>query len=135
MTLLTFSTKELSAVCRSRLNPTTELTSKPVLVPNDQALAAFGDENPDLSNDTDAVRALLEYHIANGTHPSATFGLQPLFVPTLLTNPDYTNVTGGQVVEFASLDNRSAVVSGVKAVSHLVEAVSVATARAPQRRY
>ncbi|KIW66132.1 hypothetical protein, variant [Phialophora macrospora] len=93
-----------------------------VLVPNDQALAAFGDENPDLSNDTEAVRALLEYHIANGTHPSATFGLQPLFVPTLLTNPDYTNVTGGQVVEFASQDNRSAVVSGLKAVSHLVEA-------------
>ncbi|OCT47219.1 beta-Ig-H3/fasciclin [Cladophialophora carrionii] len=93
-----------------------------VLIPNDQALAAFGNENPDLSNDTDALRALLEYHIANGTHPSATFGLQPLFVPTLLTNPDYTNVTGGQVVEITSLDNRSAVVSGVKAVSHVVEA-------------
>ncbi|ETI25440.1 hypothetical protein G647_02213 [Cladophialophora carrionii CBS 160.54] len=93
-----------------------------VLIPNDQALAAFANENPDLSNDTDALRALLEYHIANGTHPSATFGLQPLFVPTLLTNPDYTNVTGGQVVEITSLDNRSAVVSGVKAVSHVVEA-------------
>ncbi|EXJ57505.1 hypothetical protein A1O7_07853 [Cladophialophora yegresii CBS 114405] len=93
-----------------------------VLIPNDKALAAFGNENPDLSNDTDAVRALLEYHIANGTHPSATFGLQPLFVPTLLTNPDYTNVTGGQVVEITSLDNRSAVVSGVKAVSHVIEA-------------
>lgn len=95
-----------------------------VLVPNDEALAAYSNENPDLSNDTDAVRALLEYHIANGTHPSATFGLQPLFVPTLLTDPNYTNVTGGQVVELAALNNRSTIVTGVRATSQLVEAVS-----------
>ena len=71
------------------------------------------------------MRALLEYHIVNGTHPSATFGLQPMFVPTLLTNPNYTNVTGGQVVELTSLNNQPTVVSGVKAASHLVEAVSL----------
>ncbi|KAH0839137.1 hypothetical protein AYO21_04730 [Fonsecaea monophora] len=93
-----------------------------VLIPNDQALAAFGDENPDLANNTDAVRALLEYHIVHGTHPSASFGLQPLFVPTLLTHPNYTNVTGGQVVELTALNNQPAVVSGVKAESHVVEA-------------
>ncbi|KAJ9610736.1 hypothetical protein H2200_005513 [Cladophialophora chaetospira] len=93
-----------------------------VLVPNNEALAAFTNDNPELSNDTNAVRALLEYHIANGTHPSATFGLQPLFVPTLLTNPNYTNVTGGQVVEFAAVNNRSTVVTGVRATSQLVEA-------------
>ncbi|KIX99739.1 uncharacterized protein Z520_04375 [Fonsecaea multimorphosa CBS 102226] len=93
-----------------------------VLIPNDQALAAFGDENPDFTNNTDAVRALLEYHITNGTHPSASFGLQPQFVPTLLTNSNYTNVTGGQVVELTESANQPTVVSGVKAESHLVEA-------------
>ncbi|KIW24089.1 uncharacterized protein PV07_09823 [Cladophialophora immunda] len=93
-----------------------------VLIPNDQALATFGDQNPDLTNNTDAVRALLEYHIANGTHPSASFGLQPLFVPTLLTNSNYTNVTGGQVVEITAVNNQPTVVSGVKAESHVVQA-------------
>ncbi|EXJ67682.1 uncharacterized protein A1O5_09028 [Cladophialophora psammophila CBS 110553] len=93
-----------------------------VLIPNDQALAALGNENPDLANNTDAVRALLEYHIARGTHPSASFGLQPLFAPTLLTNPNYTNVTGGQVVELTALNNLPTIVSGVKAESHVVEA-------------
>ncbi|KIW93818.1 uncharacterized protein Z519_05133 [Cladophialophora bantiana CBS 173.52] len=93
-----------------------------VLIPNDQALATLGNENPDLTNDTDAVRALLEYHIAHGTHPSASFGLQPLFAPTLLTNSNYTNVTGGQVVELTALNNLPTVVSGVKAESHVVEA-------------
>ena len=92
-------------------------------MPNDQAFATFGDENPDLNNDTTALRALLEYHIANGTHPSATFGLEPLFVPTLLTDPNYTNVTGGQVVEFASMNSQPTVVSGVRAQSHVIEPV------------
>ena len=68
--------------------------------------------------------ALIQYHIANGTHPSATFGLQPLFVPTLLTNSNYTNVTGGQVVEIATLNNTPTIVTGVKATSQVVEAVS-----------
>jgi transforming growth factor-beta-induced protein len=78
-----------------------------------------------LDNDTEAIRALLEYHILNGTHPSASFGLQPLFAPTLLNNPNYTNVTGGQVVELAALNNVPTIVSGVKAASHIVEAVSI----------
>lgn len=93
-----------------------------VLVPNNQALTTFGDENADLTNDTDAVRALLQYHLVNGTHPSASFGVPPLFPPTLLTNPNYTNVTGGQVVELTSLNNQPTVVSGIKAESHIVEA-------------
>lgn len=101
----------------------TRLTLILVLVPNDEAMALFENANQDLNGDTDAIRALLEYHIANGTHPSATFGLQPLFVPTLLSNPNYTNVTGGQVVELVSADNQSAIVSGVKAISRIVQPV------------
>ncbi|KIX03418.1 uncharacterized protein Z518_06970 [Rhinocladiella mackenziei CBS 650.93] len=93
-----------------------------LLVPNDQAIALYNADNPQLEQDEDNLRAIVLYHITNGTHPSATFGLQPLFVPTLLTNSSYTNVTGGQVVEIASQDNKPTVVSGVKAVSHVVEA-------------
>nr|KAK5435810.1 hypothetical protein LTR18_009812 [Exophiala xenobiotica] len=93
-----------------------------VLAPNDQAIAAFANANPDVTSDRDAVLALLQYHCVNGTHPSAGFGLQPLFAPTLLTNSSYTNVTGGQVVDITSQDGTPTILTGVKAVSHLLEA-------------
>jgi uncharacterized surface protein with fasciclin (FAS1) repeats len=95
-----------------------------VLAPNDQALSVFSADNLDLVSDREALLALLQYHIANGTHPSAMFALQPLFVPTLLNNPKYTNITGGQVVEITSANNTTTIVTGVKAESHVVEAVS-----------
>jgi hypothetical protein len=98
-----------------------------VLIPNDKAFSDFTAENPSISTDQEALLALLQYHVANGTHPSATFGLAPLFVPTLLTNPNYTNVTGGQVVEMARLNDTPTIVTGVKAESHFVEAVSTGT--------
>ncbi len=119
-------------VCKSYAKRASQVTDCClVLVPNDQAISAFVAANPNVTDDTEAIRALLQYHIANGTHPSATFSLQPIFVPTLLNNPNYTNVTGGQVVEFVSNNNSQAtVVTGVRAVSKLVEDVS----RAPSRR-
>jgi hypothetical protein len=85
-----------------------------------------------LKNDTNAIRALLEYHILNGIHPSANFGLEPIFAPTLLSNPNYTNVTGGQVVELAELSNVPTIVSGVKASSRIVEAVRLYYSNRPQ---
>lgn len=96
-----------------------------MLVPNDDAFSAFTAKNPSITSDEEALLALLQYHVANGTHPSATFGLQPLFVPTLLTNPNYTNVTGGQVVEMARFNDTPTIISGVKAESRFVEAVGI----------
>ncbi|KAL8785426.1 MAG: hypothetical protein Q9213_003356 [Squamulea squamosa] len=51
------------------------------------------------SNDTDAIQALLSYHILNGTYPASAVTEMPLFLPTMLNNSKYANVTGGQVVE------------------------------------
>ncbi|KEF52441.1 uncharacterized protein A1O9_11682 [Exophiala aquamarina CBS 119918] len=93
-----------------------------VLIPDDDAFSAFTAKNPSTTSDEEALLALLQYHIANGTHPSATFGLQPLFVPTLLSNANYTNVTGGQVVELARFNDTPTIVTGVKAESRFVEA-------------
>ncbi len=95
-----------------------------VLVPNDQAISTFTSANPNITDDQEAVLALLQYHCTNGTHPSATFALQPQFVPTLLTNSNFTNVTGGQVVEITTQNSKPVILSGVKAVSHIAEAVS-----------
>jgi uncharacterized surface protein with fasciclin (FAS1) repeats len=48
--------------------------------------------------------------------------LSPLFPATLLTNNNYTNVTGGQRVELTLIEDRTTILSGVKAESHLEEA-------------
>ncbi|RMZ82647.1 hypothetical protein DV738_g1640, partial [Chaetothyriales sp. CBS 135597] len=62
---------------------------------------------------------LLEYHIVQGIHLSETLGTRPLFAATALTDPDYTKVTGGQVVELTTVDGSAAIVSGLKAVSFI----------------
>ncbi|KIW18496.1 hypothetical protein PV08_02784 [Exophiala spinifera] len=93
-----------------------------VLAPNDEAIATFSNANPDLVEQEDVLLALLQYHCVKGTHPSAGFGLQPLFAPTLLTNATYANVTGGQVVDITSQNGKPTVLSGIKAKTELVEA-------------
>ncbi|KAJ9640644.1 hypothetical protein H2204_003273 [Knufia peltigerae] len=93
-----------------------------VLVPNDEAIATFSDANPDLVKQEDVLLALLQYHCVNGTHPSAGFGLEPTFAPTLLSNSSYANVTGGQVVDITSQNGKPTILSGVKAASEVVEA-------------
>ncbi|KAL8645929.1 MAG: hypothetical protein Q9226_007075 [Calogaya cf. arnoldii] len=50
-------------------------------------------------NDQDAIQALLQYHIINGTYPASAVTESPVFLPTMLNDTMYSNVTGGQVVE------------------------------------
>jgi len=52
------------------------------------------------NNDEDVITNVLEYHILQGTKLAAQLVPgTPVFIPTLLTSTEYTNVTGGQVVE------------------------------------
>ena len=55
----------------------------------------------------------------------------PQFIPTLLSDPKYANVTGGQRVEIVSLGGDVIFYSAVKAVSNLVTAVRLETAPHP----
>lgn len=52
------------------------------------------------NNNEDVITNVLEYHILQGTRLAAqlTPGT-PVFIPTLLSSKEYTNVTGGQRVE------------------------------------
>ncbi|KAI9837700.1 MAG: hypothetical protein M1819_006633 [Sarea resinae] len=50
------------------------------------------------TNDTAVIRAILDYHVINGTHTTASFSSNFQFLPTWLNNASYTNVTGGAVV-------------------------------------
>lgn len=52
------------------------------------------------NNDEDVITNVLEYHLLQGTRMAADLVPgAPVFIPTLLTNPSYSNVTGGQNVE------------------------------------
>ena len=95
-----------------------------VLAPNDAAIQALVTQQPNIDQEDALIRALIQYHVVNDTHPSATFGIEPLFPATLLSNPVYSNVTGGQRVELTSVNGKPTILSGVKAASHVVHAVS-----------
>lgn len=71
-----------------------------ILAPSNEAFAKFLDSDAgSLINDTGVIQAVLQYHVLNGTYPGSAITETPAFVPTLLSNESYTNVTGGQVVE------------------------------------
>ena len=96
-----------------------------MLAPNDAAIQALVNQQPNIDQEDALIKALIQYHAVNDTHPSATFGVEPSFPATLLSNPAYSNVTGGQRVELTSVNGKPTVLSGVKAASHVVQAVSI----------
>lgn len=52
------------------------------------------------NNDEDVITNVLEYHILQGTRVAAQLVPgTPVFIQTLLTDPNYSNVTGGQFVQ------------------------------------
>ncbi|KAI1110557.1 FAS1 domain-containing protein [Nemania sp. NC0429] len=60
------------------------------------------------------LQALVRYHVLNGTYYASNFSTTPQFIPTLLTNTSYTNVTGGQRVECVSDNNNLTFISALK---------------------
>lgn len=51
-----------------------------------------------MNNDSSTIRAILQYHVLPGIHPTGSFNGSFSFLPTWLLNQTFTNVTGGQVV-------------------------------------
>ncbi|KAL8817453.1 MAG: hypothetical protein Q9223_003720 [Gallowayella weberi] len=86
------------------LAPSNEAFEKFMRTPGAAALA---------SNDTSAIQALLTYHILNGTFPSSVVTEMPAFLPTMLKNSAYSNVTGGQVVEVLKQGDKVLFYSGL----------------------
>ncbi|KAI9654823.1 MAG: hypothetical protein M1821_005817 [Bathelium mastoideum] len=73
-------------------------------------------------SDVGLLQAVLEYHVINGSYPASSIPSTGAFVPTLLTNSSYTNVTGGQVVEGISSNGNVTFFSGNKATSNVTQA-------------
>ncbi|KAI4101996.1 MAG: hypothetical protein L6R37_004661 [Teloschistes peruensis] len=65
------------------------------------------------ANDTAAIQAVLSYHILNGTYPASAVMEMPAFIPTMLNNSAYANVTGGQVVEAVKQGDKVVFYSGL----------------------
>lgn len=102
-----------------------EATNVTVLAPTNEAFESYlEDAGLQLEDVTSGmVAALLQYHVLNGTYPSANITDSPTFINTLLMNETYTNVTDGQVVSCQMDDDDVIITSGLKSDATVVEAV------------
>ena len=98
----------------------------PVLAPSNAAFQSFANGSSPSTNFTsfDQIEALLSYHFLKGVYSQATFRTSPTFIPTLLSNTSYTNVTTGQVVEAIASQDGIEFKSAVNHVSKLVDSGS-----------
>merc|ERR1712036_193451 len=95
-----------------------------ILAPSNDALATFLNSTAGAAAATDpaAVAALLTYHVLNGTYPASAFTNTSQFIPTLLSNSSYSNVTGGQVVEARLRGETVSVFTGLLSASNVTVA-------------
>ncbi|KAL8959511.1 MAG: hypothetical protein Q9193_003640 [Seirophora villosa] len=87
-----------------------------ILAPSNEAFEAFMETDAAAAlanNDTEAIQALLSYHIINGTYASSAVTETPVFLPTMLNDSMYANVTGGQVVEAVMQEDSVVFYSGL----------------------
>jgi uncharacterized surface protein with fasciclin (FAS1) repeats len=106
------------------LGSATDIT---ILSPSSAAFVKFLNTSMIDPSQTDLIRAVLQYHVLNGTFPASAIKSTPAFIPTLLDNPMFENVTGGQVVE-AVMDDKSVVFSsGLLVNSTVTKAVSISS--------
>lgn len=99
----------------SVLEALSNATNITILAPSNEAFTEFG--NTDLgrlvANDSSLLAALLQYHVLNGSYEASRITNESSFLPTLLNNETYANVTGGQVVQAVKIGNETVFYSGL----------------------
>ena len=101
-------------------------TNITVLAPSNEAFAALNASGVlamAASNPT-VIQDLLSYHILNGTYQSTMITSNATFIPTMLTDPAYSNVTGGQRVEAVMVGQNVSIFSGLLSNATVTQAVS-----------
>jgi uncharacterized surface protein with fasciclin (FAS1) repeats len=64
-----------------------------ILAPSNRAFSQVPNATlAGLTQNTGLLTALLQYHVLNGTYPASAVTNTSAFIPTLLTNPLFTNV-------------------------------------------
>ncbi|CAG9990497.1 unnamed protein product [Clonostachys byssicola] len=101
------------------LNSLTDIT---ILAPNNDALKTFLGNTSVSQISPQQIGAILSYHVLNGTYYSDNVTSTPSFLPTLLNATEFTNVTGGQVVEAIKTDNNVTFLSGFRKKSNVTQA-------------
>jgi uncharacterized surface protein with fasciclin (FAS1) repeats len=101
-------------------------TNITIIAPSNDAITELlgSEAGAALAADPGAVAALLTYHVVNGTYFASQITEMPAFVPTLLSNESYANVTGGQVVEAVATEESVYFFSGLLTNSTVTQAVS-----------
>ncbi|KAF2226049.1 FAS1 domain-containing protein [Elsinoe ampelina] len=101
------------------------LTTTPnitVFAPTNDAFAELLAAQPDLGNQPDTIKAVLQYHVLPSRVPAKAIPKRGVFAPTLLTNTSFSLVTGGQVVKAQRFGRRVTITSGGGAESRVVTA-------------
>ena len=101
-----------------------------ILAPSNAAFAKFMNSSAGsaiAANDTAAIQALLMYHVLNGTYPASAVSSNASFIPTMLNNMKYSNVTGGQRVEAIKVGQNVTFFSGLLQNSTVTKAVRTHT--------
>jgi uncharacterized surface protein with fasciclin (FAS1) repeats len=133
LTALLGSTPELSNLTTylslfpdlvTALGSTKDLT---ILAPSNEAFAKFLNTSMIDPSNTELIKAVLQYHVLNGSFPASSVKSTPAFIPTLLDNPMYENVTGGQVIEAVAMGGSVMFFSGLLMNSTVTKAVSQIT--------
>lgn len=94
-----------------------------ILAPSNEAFSELlASDAAGALTDLGLVQALLQYHVLNGTYYASNITNSTAFVPTLLTNETYTNVTGGQRVAIAEVDGNVQVFSALLASANVTQA-------------
>jgi uncharacterized surface protein with fasciclin (FAS1) repeats len=84
-----------------------------ILAPSNSAFQKVSQEQLSaLTSNPGLLTALLQYHVLNGSYLASAIPDDGVFVPTLLTDQMYTNVTGGQVVHATTEDDNVVFFSG-----------------------
>jgi uncharacterized surface protein with fasciclin (FAS1) repeats len=105
----------------------TNLENITILAPSNEALESFLNNTEVaamVAADPSIVPAILSYHVLNGTYYASNVTDTAAFIPTLLTNATYSNVTGGQVVSAIADGDTVSFYSALKQQSNVTEAVS-----------
>ena len=100
-------------------------TNLTIFAPSNEALAALNSSGAlaQTAGVDGLVEALLSYHVLSSVVYAENVTTTPQFLHTTLNSTVFSNVTGGQVVE-ARLDGTTAeIISGLKSVANVTQAV------------
>lgn len=97
-----------------------------ILAPTNDAISKLDDAAMKMvASDPGFVKALLQYHVINGTVKAADISDKPTFAHTLLQNQTFANVTNGQVVEAISEGDKVTFKTSFGATSNVTKAVRI----------